>query len=132
MKYTTVILSLAAVATAASIPNTNTPNAVARDEGHHHDGHLEHDTHTAVARGEGHHHDGHPEHDTHTAVARDEDHHHHENDAYGDYHVEKRSRRNRFRYKSNSRHRNDASGVMKLNVGFLVAGLGAGVGAVFL
>jgi ABC-type nickel/cobalt efflux system permease component RcnA len=117
MKYTTVLFSLVAVTTAASIPNTNIPNTVTRGEGHHHDGHTEHDTHTAVARDEFH----------------GQDNHHHENDAYGDYHVEKRSpRRSRFRHKSNSRYRNDASGVMKLNVAFLVAGLGAGVGAVFL
>jgi hypothetical protein len=45
--------------------------------------------------------------------------------------VRRSPRRSRFRH-SKTRYRNDASDVMKLNVGFLVAGLSAGVGAIFL
>ncbi|KAK4151553.1 hypothetical protein C8A00DRAFT_35804 [Chaetomidium leptoderma] len=32
MKYTTVLLTLVAVATAASLPSTDTPNAIAQDD----------------------------------------------------------------------------------------------------
>jgi hypothetical protein len=126
MKHTTVLFSLLAVATAANLPNANpsTVDVVARDDSHSGTNEL----HQSKSRGPG-----------------GQDEHEHENE-HG--HEKRRGgsagagggggrggggSRTGGSSTSSSTYRSDASALMSLNVGVLVAGVaGAGVGAVFI